>query len=227
MWVPLVVLAILAVIGGSRLLSISLLLENSVKEGTTYCRMTDPSFNGFGSAWPADAPDATGALTVSQQAHLHGAGLVGQYVSWAFLVGIVGGFLCYARGYGVSMMLLKIAPVRWVHTWLYRRMYFDELYFNAYEATISGLGMLCALYDRDVIDGVVTGVATLARGLAIAARSIDKYVFDGAVNGAASFSQEMGAMVRAPQTGRIRLYVMLLMAAVTAGLAGAVILAMR
>jgi NADH-quinone oxidoreductase subunit L len=185
MWMPLVVLAVLAAIGGSRLLSISLLLENSIKEGTAYCRMTDPAFNGFGSAWPADAPDATASLTLSQQAHLHGAALVGQYVSWAFLVGIGAAFLCYARGYRVSRIVLKFAPLRWLHTWLYRRMYFDELYYIAFETVLCGLGLFCAFFDRCIIDGAVNAVA-----------------------------------------GRIRLYRMLLMAAATAGLAGAVILVM-
>ena len=45
----------------------------------------------------------------------------------------------------------------------------------------------------------------------------------GAVNGAADLAQGLGAAVRAPQTGRIRMYVTVLMLAVTLGLAGAII----
>jgi hypothetical protein len=39
----------------------------------------------------------------------------------------------------------------------------------------------------------------------------------------AALSQELGAVVRAPRTGRIRVYVTILMAAVSLGLAGAII----
>jgi NADH-quinone oxidoreductase subunit L len=225
-WFPLVVLAILAIVGGSRLLSISLLLENSVKENTAYCRLTDPTFDGFGSAWPADAPDTSGILTISQLAHLQGAGLVGRYVSWAFVVGIGAGFLCYSRGYRFSIALLKIPPVRAIHTWLYRRMYFDELYFIIFESAVFFLAALCAFFDRYVVDGAVNVVGMVARGLATTARASEHYLFDGAVNGVASLSQDVGVLVRSPQTGRIRLYVMVLMAAATVGLAGAVVLVM-
>jgi hypothetical protein len=48
-------------------------------------------------------------------------------------------------------------------------------------------------------------------------------VVDGAVNGIAAIAQDAGAAVRAPQTGRIRMYVTILMIAVTLGLAGAII----
>ena len=62
----------------------------------------------------------------------------------------------------------------------------------------------------------------------IAALRIDgltaPYVVDGAVNGMAVLSQDLGAAVRAPQTGRIRMYVTVLMIAVTLGLAGAIII---
>jgi len=51
----------------------------------------------------------------------------------------------------------------------------------------------------------------------------DKYVVDGAVNGVAALAQDLGAAVRAPQTGRIRMYVTILMVAVTLGVAGTII----
>ena len=38
-----------------------------------------------------------------------------------------------------------------------------------------------------------------------------------------SLAQELGAAVRAPQTGRVRMYVTVLMVAVALGLAGAII----
>jgi proton-translocating NADH-quinone oxidoreductase chain L len=223
MWLPLAMLAVLSIIGGSRLLGIGLLLENSVREDVAYCRLSDPAFDGFGSIWPAETPDASGSLTAGQQAQIQGRVLAVRYVGWAFVIGIGAAFICYYNGYRVSLMALKIRPMRWCHGWLYHRMYFDELYFVVFESIVLGISALSALFDRLVIDGVVNGVAAMGRGLATAARLNDRFVFDGAVNGAASLSQDLGAVVRSAQTGRIRLYVMLLMAAVTLGIAGTVI----
>jgi hypothetical protein len=50
----------------------------------------------------------------------------------------------------------------------------------------------------------------------------DRYIIDGAVNGIATASHAMGAMVRAPQSGRIRLYITVVMLAITLGMAAAV-----
>jgi hypothetical protein len=63
---------------------------------------------------------------------------------------------------------------------------------------------------------------TVKRGSEIAGLN-DRYVVDGAVNGAADLAQGLGAVVRAPQTGRVRMYVTVLMIAVGLGLAGAII----
>jgi hypothetical protein len=52
----------------------------------------------------------------------------------------------------------------------------------------------------------------------------DKYVVDGAVNGAGRLTRELGNAVRNPSSGRIRLYVTSLMAAVTLGLAIAILI---
>ena len=63
----------------------------------------------------------------------------------------------------------------------------------------------------------------MTKQVAFLAGANDKYVVDGAVTGAANVAQNLGAAVRAPQTGRIRVYVTMLMVAVTLGLAGAII----
>jgi NADH:ubiquinone oxidoreductase subunit 5 (subunit L)/multisubunit Na+/H+ antiporter MnhA subunit len=127
------------------------------------------------------------------------------------------------NGYGIANVLLKIPPLRWIHTWLYRRMYFDELYFSVFVAITMGLSKFSAVFDKYIVDGIVNGVAGLVRGASDLSGLNDKYVVDGAVNGVAALSQELGAAVRSPQTGRIRMYVTVLMAAVTLGLAGAII----
>ena len=86
-----------------------------------------------------------------------------------------------------------------------------------------GLSRLSAWFDAYVVDGIVNLVGWTTKQLSFAIGLHDKYVIDGAVNGMATLAQEAGAAVRAPQTGRIRMYVTVLMIAVTLGVAGTVI----
>jgi NADH-quinone oxidoreductase subunit L len=129
----------------------------------------------------------------------------------------------YMNGYGIADRLMKIPPLRWIHTWLYRRMFFDELYYAVFVDVVLLISRFGAWFDRVIIDGIVNLSAWLVKQLSFGAGAHDKYVIDGAVNGVAALSQELGAAVRAPQTGRIRLYVTVLMVAVTLGLAGAIV----
>ena len=102
-------------------------------------------------------------------------------------------------------------------------MYFDELYFAVFVAIVMGLSRFMAFFDQYVVDGFVNLAAWSVKGASSFAGLTDKYVVDGAVNGMATLSQGLGAAVRAPQTGRIRMYVTVLMVAVALGLAGAII----
>jgi NADH-quinone oxidoreductase subunit L len=102
-------------------------------------------------------------------------------------------------------------------------MFFDELYFAIFVGFVMGASRLSAWFDKYIVDGLVNLAGWLTKQLSFGIGAHDKYVVDGAVNGVAALSQELGAAVRAPQTGRIRLYVTVLMAAVTVGLAGAIV----
>ena len=136
------------------------------------------------------------------------------------------GFLAYMNGYSIAAAAMRIAPLNWIRIWLYRRMYFDELYFSVFVAITMGISLFCAAFDKVIVDGIVNGVANFVRDCSVAVGLNDKYVVDGAVNGVADLAQDIGAAVRAPQSGRIRMYVTVLMIAVTLGLAGAVIVAL-
>jgi NADH:ubiquinone oxidoreductase subunit 5 (subunit L)/multisubunit Na+/H+ antiporter MnhA subunit len=142
---------------------------------------------------------------------------------WAWLIGMGAGFLLYMNGYAVANVLMKIPPLRWVHTWLYRRMYFDELYWYVFVNLTMALSWLSAAFDRYVVDGIVNFAGWATKKTSDAVGLHDQFVVDGAVNGIASVAQDLGAAVRAPQTGRIRMYVTILMIAVTLGLAGAIV----
>jgi NADH-quinone oxidoreductase subunit L len=226
MWVPLVVLAGLTIISG-KAMSVQELIEGSLTENNAYCRQFDASFNAFGSAWPADRPDLVDtAPTESQAAHLRGAAMVRMYLGpWGFSIGILLGFLVYCRGLVVADALLKFPPIRWIRTWLYNRMYFDELYFSVFVDLTVGISRLCGWIDRTLVDGIVNFFPALVRTGSAIVGATDKYIVDGAVNGVADVTRDLGAAVRLTQTGRIRTYVTLLVLMIALGLAVAVITA--
>jgi NADH-quinone oxidoreductase subunit L len=224
MWFPLVVLAILATLGG-RMLSIQEMLEGSIAENNAYCQQYDPRFSGFDSIWPGEMP--ADAVTVSQDAQCSGHAKVQRDLGiWAPLLGILLAFALYYRGLGPAEMLLKIPPLRWVRRWLYDRMYFDELYFGVLISTVSACASFAAWIDRALIDRFVDSCAVFVRRSASVAAVIDHRVLDGAVTGAGAIANQFGEVARASQTGRIRLYVTVLLTAVALATALAVIVAL-
>ena len=139
------------------------------------------------------------------------------------LVGIGAGFAIYFNGYAVANVLMKIAPLRWIHTWLYWRMYFDELYMAVFVAITMALSRLSAAFDRIFVDGLVNFAAHFVKRSSDVDGLNDKYIVDGAVNGLASATQSLGTAVRAPQSGRIRMYVTVLLGAIVVGIAIAIV----
>ena len=246
MYVPLVLLAVLSIFGG-KFLGIEDLLKWSIGESEVYstqlagggAQATPPGelkYSGFATAWPAQTPSEEISSddepirrewTASQRAQIEGLHLVERFAFWAFAVGLGLGAAVYWKAYAVAAVLLKFPPARWVRIWLYRGMYFDELYqIVCVDGIILGGAAICRGFDRWVIDGLVNGTATAVRRISMAAGWTDRRVVDGAVNGTGELAHGIGAAMRSVQSGRIRLYVMVLMAAVALGLAGAVIVAL-
>jgi proton-translocating NADH-quinone oxidoreductase chain L len=236
MWAPLAILAVFSVVVAYEWMPVPVkgLLTSAVEENTHYVKTISPNFDGFGTAWPAENPGghsvAEGvvahALTPSQEIHEHGWHTMHTWVMWAPWAGIGLGVLLYWNGYSIVSRFMKIPPLRWIHTWLYRRMYFDELYMGVFVAITIGLSRLGAAFDKYIIDGLVNLAASAVRWLSILAGLNDKYVVDGAVHGAANVTQAIGAAARMPQTGRIRLYVTVLLGVMALGLAAAVMVAL-
>ena len=163
------------------------------------------------------------ACVLSQEMFEHGEHLVHTWVLWAFAVGIGAGFAIYLNGYAFVNVLMKIPGARLFHTWLYRRMYFDELYMAVFVAIIMGLAKLGAWFDRTFVDGLVNFAAYFVKRTSDFAGLHDKYVVDGAVNGVAHATRSLGSAVRAPQSGRIRMYVTVLLGAIVIGIATVIV----
>jgi NADH:ubiquinone oxidoreductase subunit 5 (subunit L)/multisubunit Na+/H+ antiporter MnhA subunit len=199
-------------------------------------------FHGFDQSWPdeaapekdasadsgkSDADDATRAPELATPTSLErGESLVRAFAPWGFIVGIAAGLLMYRNGYAVADRLMAFPPLALIHRWLYRRMYFDELYMLVFVAfTRDLLAGLAGWFDRIVVDGLVNLSAGATQAVSRLAGATDRCVVDGAVNGVAAAARDLGAAARAPQTGRIRTYVTALMIAVAAGAAAAIIVA--
>ncbi len=236
MWIPMVALAVLTIISGAPWFNVTGLLNASIRETTAYCQQVNPQFRGFQSRLALEEPtdergpearDSRDAAptpgSVQELALLHGRDLVKKYVAFAFVFGIGLAIFFYSNGYQRVRPLMKVGLIRWLHTWLYHKMYFDELYMYVFVAITLGFAGFSAWFDQYIVDGLVNATAWCTRRLSMAASWTDDRVVDGAIRSIASLTRDVGSAARAPQTGRIRLYVTLLLAAVAVGIAGAIV----
>jgi len=93
-----------------------------------------------------------------------------------------------------------------VHTFLYRKWYFDELYDATAVAGTLGIARLLAWFDGAVIDGIVNGAAWVTKMVAVMSSKFDSLVVDGAVNFTAFFAGMLGQTVQKVQTGKVQTY---------------------
>jgi proton-translocating NADH-quinone oxidoreductase chain L len=231
MYVPLIVLALLSILGG-RALGVKELLKNSIKESTAYVQADHPDFNAFSQSWAADLPTDTEDLPTpvpspALSAQERGDHLTAPFTSFAFYAfvgGIALAFALYCRGFVTASKMLTLAPLRWLHRWLVDEMYFNELYFAVFAAVTMAFSYFAAFFDRVVVDGIVRLSAAVVRRASSLIGWNDDHVADGAVAGMAALVSDVGVAVRASESGRIRMYVTALMLAVILGLAGAIVM---
>jgi proton-translocating NADH-quinone oxidoreductase chain L len=225
LWLPLVALAVASIFGGS-MFKVQETIEAAQKE-----QQVAYTEDAYKTAWPtmaqlkaltASHEEAAGHESEVEKTIEEGEQTMHKSIGFAWLIGIGAGFLLYLRGYAITDKLMKITPLRWMQTWLIRRMYIDDLYDWVFVMGTRGLAIVCGAFDKYIIDGLVNGVAKTVKNLSFGVGWYDQNVIDSAVNGAADFAHGLGEVVRTPQTGRVRVYVMVLMTAVTLGLAGAV-----
>ncbi|MCK9408987.1 MAG: NADH-quinone oxidoreductase subunit L [Bacteriovoracaceae bacterium] len=93
-----------------------------------------------------------------------------------------------------------------LHTFLYRKWFFDELYDATVVAGTVGLARLLAWFDNTIIDGIVNGAAWLTKIVSVISGKFDTLVVDGMVNFTAFFTGMMGQTVQKVQTGKVQTY---------------------
>ncbi|MFA6469625.1 MAG: NADH-quinone oxidoreductase subunit L [Bacteroidota bacterium] len=93
-----------------------------------------------------------------------------------------------------------------LHTFLYRKWYFDELYDATAVAATLAVARILAWFDGTVVDGIVNGAAWLTKIGAVVSGKFDSLVVDGLVNFTAFFAGMMGQTVQKVQTGKVQTY---------------------
>jgi NADH-quinone oxidoreductase subunit L len=153
-----------------------------------------------------DGVAAEGAARGTPIDHAAHAALA-KYVGLASVVGFTLAWLIYRRGLAIGEKLAT--ALRPLHTLLVQKFYFD----HAYGAVLVGgtLALKAVLYafDKYVVDGLVNLSAYVTERLSwLSGVVFDQRVVDGAVNGVGRGTWELGGIVRKPQVGRIRNYIL-------------------
>jgi NADH-quinone oxidoreductase subunit L len=94
-----------------------------------------------------------------------------------------------------------------IHTLLWNKYYFDEIYMALIVMPTRALGWFCALFDRRVIDAVVNFFGFFGVLWSFIIDVLDRLIVDGLfVNGSARTTTFLGDQLSYAQTGRVRQY---------------------
>jgi NADH-quinone oxidoreductase subunit L len=195
MYVPLVVLAVFAVVVAWPIFGLTGLLEQARSPGTL------PDAPGVLS-WSPTVPNEH--LPHTEEYHwVHtAAGLVAFGTA---ALGVLIAAVAYAwRMLDAGRVAGALKPI---YRFLVNKWWFDELYNALFVAPAMFLSRRVADFDRLVIDRFIDGCARAARGVATFDDVIDRYGVDGAVNATARWIYATGDALRQLQTGKLRQYV--------------------
>ncbi len=96
-----------------------------------------------------------------------------------------------------------------LHSWLWNKWWFDELYWYVFVVPTMVLSGWIAWFDLKIIDSILHGSAALCRGGSrVVDVLFDRTMVDGSVNTFARSTWDFGLWLRKLQTGSLRQYVM-------------------
>ena len=198
---PLLVLAVLAVVAGWTLpggFGIANLLEQARPAGTA---------EGF----------ALGAVTIPAEYKSHEGAIHVTATMTAFATALAGVVLAAAMYLWRIVSPGVVAAIfRPIYTFLANRWYFDEIYHALFVLPAHGIARLASGIDTGLIDGLINALAWGARQLAGLDAWIDRTIVDGLVNTTANATWTAGLELKKLQTGRLRQYVMFIVAGTVA-----------
>ena len=227
MTLPLVVLAVLAVVGGWIGIPAALGGGNRIEHFLApVFETTAPAAVAVegaaaahagaaveGTAAAPAAVEAAGAATSGLAGHTvaaHGHDPM-EYVLMALSVAIALAGIGLAHRMYIANPALPgqlAARTRGVYRTLYNKYWVDELYFATVVAGTRGASRWMAWFDAYVVDGIVNGAGYFARGAAWIGGAIDRYFVDGLVNGVAAVIRSGGSGISRLQSGVIQNYVL-------------------
>ena len=130
------------------------------------------------------------------------------------LLGIAGGWSLYRERREVDPMQRALGPAWNV---LQRRYYIDDLYMAGIVRPIRDpMAGAVNWTNQKVIDGVVNGMATLARGLAWLVMWFERNVIDAIANGLGGLTGTSGGLLKYLQSGNVQWYAVVLFVGVIA-----------
>jgi NADH-quinone oxidoreductase subunit L len=120
------------------------------------------------------------------------------------LLGIAAGAAVYRTRRATDPMERALGPVWGV---LQHRYYIDDLYMATVVRPVRDR-LSAAVYwtNQNILDGIVNGMALLARGFSGMVMWIDRTLIDGAVNAAANITGESGGLLKYLQSGNVQWY---------------------
>nr|WP_320133142.1 NADH-quinone oxidoreductase subunit L [uncultured Holophaga sp.] len=190
MWLPVAILALLALVGGFLNIPHSLHWIGS----------------GHFSEWIAPLLYQSHAL----HAH-HGAPAI-EYIlmGWATIIWAPGAMLLawwiYKSDPSWSRAKAFVAAWPRLHRWVYHRYFVDEFYEVAIIAPCKQLGAQLWAFDAWAVDGCVNGAARVTLIFSHVSYWFDAKVVDGLVNLVAWILQQGGSLFRRLQSGRVQHY---------------------
>ena len=205
---PLMVLAVLSVVGG--LIGIPEALGGSNPFHHYLAPVLDKAaLGGHEVHAAATAGLAYAAETVHQveAAVHHSRGFELFMVAVSIMLALVGigtGYYMYIKNTNIPLLIQFKLPR--LHKALLNKWYVDEVYnFAIVGGTKQFANLLCWI-DTYIVDGIVNGVATSARGLSSGSISFDNRIVDGTVNLLGSIVETASRMLRRVQTGQVQNY---------------------
>jgi len=137
-------------------------------------------------------------------------------VGGAFAVGFIIAIVIYGRGLETARRIKNLPVVRGIHTVLEHKYFFDEVYDLVWVKGCVLVAKIARFIDTWVVDLIFDTLAAATERLAaFSGLIIDNHGVDGVFNGISKTSMDVAGVMRSPQTGRIRNYVLFATAGAT------------
>jgi NADH:ubiquinone oxidoreductase subunit 5 (subunit L)/multisubunit Na+/H+ antiporter MnhA subunit len=169
------------------------------------------------------APTATAApLVLATDGHLHTPAIESAHhwlifgVGGAFVVGFLVAMILYRKGLAAADSIRRAPGISLLHLVLEHKFFFDEIYDFMWVKGCVVVARIARFLDTWLVDLVFDTLAMATERLAaFSGLILDNQGVDGVVNGVAKTSMDMSDVIRGPQTGRIRNYVLFAAGAAT------------